>query len=62
MSTHDDPPRRQGATTNGGIGPTPLASLGHAAWILRHFGYKAVFIWGLFLYGEWQKAGIAQRA
>jgi len=29
----------------------PLASLGHAAWILRHFGYKAVFIWGLFLYG-----------
>ena len=31
----------------------PLASLGHAAWILRHFGYKAVFIWGLFLYGEY---------
>jgi FHS family L-fucose permease-like MFS transporter len=29
----------------------PLASLGHAAWILRHFGYRAVFIWGLFLYG-----------
>lgn len=29
----------------------PLASLGHANWILRHYGYKAVFIWGLFLYG-----------
>lgn len=29
----------------------PLASLGHAAWILRHFSYKAVFIWGLSLYG-----------
>ncbi|KAL8645140.1 MAG: hypothetical protein Q9226_007435 [Calogaya cf. arnoldii] len=29
----------------------PLASLGHANWILRHFGYKAVFIWGLCLYG-----------
>jgi FHS family L-fucose permease-like MFS transporter len=29
----------------------PLASIGHAAWLLRHFGYKAVFIWGLFLYG-----------
>jgi len=29
----------------------PIASLGHAAWILRHFGYRAVFIWGLFLYG-----------
>lgn len=28
----------------------PLASLGHAAWILRHYSYKAVFIWGLFLY------------
>lgn len=28
----------------------PLASLGHAAWILRHYGYRAVFIWGLFLY------------
>ncbi|KAK4183354.1 putative mfs ral substrate transporter [Podospora australis] len=32
-------------------GAYPLASLGHAAWILRHFGYRAVFIWGLFLYG-----------
>ncbi|KAH6608179.1 hypothetical protein Trco_004492 [Trichoderma cornu-damae] len=32
------------------FGAYPLASLGHAAWILRHFGYKAVFIWGLFLY------------
>lgn len=29
----------------------PLASLGHAAWILRHFSYRAVFIWGLSLYG-----------
>lgn len=29
----------------------PLASLGHANWILRHYGYKAVFIWGLCLYG-----------
>lgn len=28
----------------------PLASLGHAAWILRHYSYKAVFIWGLCLY------------
>lgn len=28
----------------------PLASIGHAAWILRHYGYRAVFIWGLFLY------------
>ncbi|KAL8953329.1 MAG: hypothetical protein Q9222_000791 [Ikaeria aurantiellina] len=33
------------------IGAYPLASLGHANWILRHFGYKAVFIWGLCLYG-----------
>ncbi|KAK4641610.1 hypothetical protein QC761_500200 [Podospora bellae-mahoneyi] len=29
----------------------PIASLGHAAWILRHYGYHATFIWGLFLYG-----------
>ena len=29
----------------------PLASLGHANWILRNFGYKLVFIWGLCLYG-----------
>ena len=29
----------------------PLASLGHAAWILQHYGYRAVFIWGLCLYG-----------
>ena len=29
----------------------PLASLGHANWILRHYGYKPVFIWGLCLYG-----------
>jgi FHS family L-fucose permease-like MFS transporter len=33
------------------FGAYPLASLGHAAWILRHFGYRAVFIWGLFMYG-----------
>lgn len=29
----------------------PIASLGHANWILRHYGYRATFIWGLFLYG-----------
>ncbi|EFQ31104.1 glucose/galactose transporter [Colletotrichum graminicola M1.001] len=28
-----------------------IASLGHAAWILRHWGYKATFVFGLFLYG-----------
>lgn len=33
------------------FGAYPLASLGHAAWILRHYSYKAVFIWGLCLYG-----------
>lgn len=33
------------------FGAYPLASLGHANWILRHYGYKAVFIWGLILYG-----------
>ncbi|KAL8787699.1 MAG: hypothetical protein Q9195_007655 [Heterodermia aff. obscurata] len=33
------------------FGAYPLASLGHANFILRHFGYKAVFIWGLCLYG-----------
>ncbi|KAK3997855.1 l-fucose permease [Cladorrhinum sp. PSN332] len=33
------------------FGAYPLASLGHAAWILRHFGYRAVFVWGLFMYG-----------
>lgn len=33
------------------FGAYPLASLGHANWILRHFSYKAVFIWGLCLYG-----------
>lgn len=33
------------------FGAYPLASLGHANWILRHYGYKAVFIWGLSLYG-----------
>ena len=29
----------------------PLASLGHANWIMRHFGFRATYIWGLFLYG-----------
>ncbi|KAK3400419.1 major facilitator superfamily domain-containing protein [Sordaria brevicollis] len=33
------------------FGAYPLASLGHAAWILRRYSYRAVFIWGLFLYG-----------
>ncbi|KAI5860364.1 MFS general substrate transporter [Durotheca rogersii] len=33
------------------FGAYPLASLGHANWILRHFGYRATFIWGLCLYG-----------
>ncbi|KAH8760144.1 major facilitator superfamily domain-containing protein [Hyaloscypha finlandica] len=33
------------------FGAYPLASLGHANWILRHYGYRAVFIWGLCLYG-----------
>ncbi|KAM0722840.1 hypothetical protein Q7P37_001038 [Cladosporium fusiforme] len=33
------------------FGAYPLASLGHANWILRHWGYKATFIWGLLLYG-----------
>jgi len=33
------------------FGAYPLASLGHANWILRHWGYKACFIWGLTLYG-----------
>ncbi|KAH8678198.1 major facilitator superfamily domain-containing protein [Xylariales sp. PMI_506] len=32
------------------FGAYPLASLGHANWILRHFGYRATFIWGLALY------------
>ncbi|KAN0116732.1 MFS general substrate transporter [Hyaloscypha variabilis] len=33
------------------FGAYPLASLGHANWILRHYGYRPVFIWGLCLYG-----------
>ncbi|KAJ5723043.1 hypothetical protein N7488_001078 [Penicillium malachiteum] len=33
------------------FGAYPLASLGYANWILRHFGYKTVFIFGLTLYG-----------
>ncbi|KAK5116021.1 hypothetical protein LTR62_000477 [Meristemomyces frigidus] len=33
------------------FGAYPLASLGHANWILRNYGFKAVFIWGLCLYG-----------
>lgn len=32
------------------FGAYPVASIGHAAWILRHYGYKAVFLWGLSLY------------
>ncbi|RYP45093.1 hypothetical protein DL768_008524 [Monosporascus sp. mg162] len=32
------------------FGAYPLASLGHANWILRHYGYRATFIWGLCLY------------
>lgn len=32
------------------FGAYPLASLGYANWILRHFGYKAVFIFGLCTY------------
>src|SRR5436190_22533918 len=33
------------------FGAYPLASLGYANWILRHFGYKMTFIFGLTLYG-----------
>ncbi|KAJ6155257.1 hypothetical protein N7470_005823, partial [Penicillium chermesinum] len=33
------------------FGAYPLASLGYANWILRHYGYKTVFIFGLALYG-----------
>ncbi|GKZ85347.1 hypothetical protein AnigIFM56816_011118 [Aspergillus niger] len=33
------------------FGAYPLASLGYANYILRHFGYKTVFIFGLSLYG-----------
>ncbi|KAI1506723.1 major facilitator superfamily domain-containing protein [Biscogniauxia marginata] len=33
------------------FGAYPLASLGHANWLLRHYGYRATFIWGLCLYG-----------
>ncbi|KAK4507212.1 hypothetical protein PRZ48_000947 [Zasmidium cellare] len=33
------------------FGAYPLASLGHANWLLRHYGFKIVFIWGLVLYG-----------
>ncbi|KAI8947293.1 glucose/galactose transporter [Xylaria longipes] len=33
------------------FGAYPLASLGHANWILRHYGYRATFMWGLTLYG-----------
>ncbi|GAM86354.1 hypothetical protein ANO11243_043680 [Dothideomycetidae sp. 11243] len=32
------------------FGSYPLASLGHANWIMRRYGYKPVFIWGLSLY------------
>ncbi|KAK2783887.1 hypothetical protein FQN52_009406 [Onygenales sp. PD_12] len=33
------------------FGAYPLASLGYANWMLRHYGYKSVFIFGLCLYG-----------
>ncbi|KAL0576859.1 hypothetical protein V5O48_005124 [Marasmius crinis-equi] len=33
------------------FGAYPLASLGYANWVLRHYGYRAVFIMGLVLYG-----------
>ncbi|KAJ3830622.1 major facilitator superfamily domain-containing protein [Lentinula raphanica] len=33
------------------FGAYPLASLGYANWVLRHFGYRATFILGLTLYG-----------
>lgn len=33
------------------FGAYPLASLGHANWILRKFGFKPCFIWGLCIYG-----------
>ncbi|PFH58881.1 hypothetical protein XA68_13087 [Ophiocordyceps unilateralis] len=33
------------------FGAYPLASLGHAAWTLQRFGYRATFVWGLCLYG-----------
>ncbi|KAL4921552.1 major facilitator superfamily domain-containing protein [Aspergillus aurantiobrunneus] len=33
------------------FGAYPLASLGYANWLLRHYGYKTVFIFGLILYG-----------
>ncbi|OJK00554.1 hypothetical protein ASPACDRAFT_1869328 [Aspergillus aculeatus ATCC 16872] len=33
------------------FGAYPLASLGYANYMLRHFGYKTVFIFGLTLYG-----------
>ncbi|KAM5347432.1 hypothetical protein ACJ41O_010437 [Fusarium nematophilum] len=33
------------------FGAYPVAALGHAAWILRRYGYKATFVWGLFLFG-----------
>ncbi|KAF9267565.1 MFS general substrate transporter [Marasmius fiardii PR-910] len=33
------------------FGAYPLASLGYGNWVLRHYGYRAVFIMGLVLYG-----------
>lgn len=36
---------------NNKLSAYPLASPGHAAWDLRHYSYKAVFIWGPCLYG-----------
>ncbi|PLN84213.1 MFS general substrate transporter [Aspergillus taichungensis] len=33
------------------FGAYPLASMGYANYMLRHYGYKSVFIFGLILYG-----------
>ncbi|KIY46074.1 hypothetical protein FISHEDRAFT_16538, partial [Fistulina hepatica ATCC 64428] len=33
------------------FGAYPLASLGYGNWVLRHYGFRAVFIMGLILYG-----------
>lgn len=51
QETLDITPSRSSGLQAAYFGAYPLASLGHANWILRHFGYKPVFIWGLVLYG-----------
>ncbi|KAK1224228.1 hypothetical protein PQX77_012885 [Marasmius sp. AFHP31] len=33
------------------FGAYPIAALGYGNWVLRHYGYRAVFILGLVLYG-----------